>query len=112
MATENLKIKEAKAIAKLQDSSLAEKHNVKKTGLIIELGKEVLLKEIPAIQIKATSIEVTSMVDDPTTKTVTVNTNSILGTVVLWDGAAYDAIGEWTNEDVKKRLIELIETKK
>lgn len=118
MTTENNRperqpAKEAVVNNKFPNSNLSDKYRGnKKTGLVIELGKEVVLKEIPAQQIKATSIEVISMMDDPAAKTVTVRTNSLLGTVVLWEGDAYDVIGDWTNEDVKTRLIELIETKK
>ena len=27
--------------------------------------------------------------------------------VVIWEGAAYDAAGQWTDSDVQARLIEL-----
>lgn len=98
---------------KFPRTTLSERIKDKKNdGLIIELGQEVILKEIPAQQIKATSIQITSMVDNPAEKTITIKTNSILGTVVLWEGEAYDAIGQWTDENVKTRLIEIINNKK
>ena len=98
---------------KFPRTTLSERIKDKKNdGLIIELGQEVILKEIPAQQIKATSIQITSMVDNPTEKTITIKTNSILGSVVLWEGEAYDAIGQWTDENVKTRLIEIINNKK
>lgn len=30
-----------------------------------------------------------------------------LGKILLWEGAEYDAIGQWTDDDVSNRLIEL-----
>jgi hypothetical protein len=30
-----------------------------------------------------------------------------LGKILLWEGAEYDAIGQWTDTDVENRLIEL-----
>ena len=93
-------------------NNLSERSKVKTNdGLIIDLGQELVLKEIPAQQIKASSIQITSMIDNPADKTITVKTNSVLGTVVLWQGEAYDAIGQWTDENVKLRLIELINKK-
>ena len=32
-----------------------------------------------------------------------------LGQVVLWEGAAYDTIGQWTDTDVASRLLELFD---
>jgi len=32
---------------------------------------------------------------------------SEFGSVVLWEGEAYDAIGQWTDSDVQARLFEL-----
>ena len=52
------------------------------------------------------SITITSVIDRPSRKLVTAST--IEGfTIVLWEGAAYDAIGQWTDTDVVNRINEL-----
>ena len=48
-------------------------------------------------------ITINQMTDNPNLKTVTVNTLE-LGRVVLWSGAEYDAIGQWTDADVENRI--------
>lgn len=78
------------------------------SGTTIELGQEVIVKQIPAYQIKATSIVITSITDDASSKTVTAHTVGVTGDIVLWTGAAYDAIGEWTDADVKARIIAIL----
>ena len=52
------------------------------------------------------SITVRSIIDRPSNKLVTVN---ILegDSIILWEGADYDAIGQWTDADVLNRLNEL-----
>lgn len=52
------------------------------------------------------SITVRSIIDRPANKLVTVN---ILegDSITLWEGADYDAIGQWTDADVLNRLNEL-----
>jgi hypothetical protein len=76
------------------------------SGTTITLPSQVVVKEIPAYQVKTTTIEITQIIDDSTTKTITAYTKQF-GAVVLWQGAAYDAIGQWTDNDVKARLIAL-----
>ena len=53
------------------------------------------------------SLTIKRMVDFPKQKKVVAHIEEIDGPVVLWEGNAYDAIGEWTNDDVEKRLTEL-----
>lgn len=77
------------------------------SGLTITLGREILVKEIPAFQIKASVIEITSIIDLSGDKKVIAATNGPLGSITLWEGAAYDAIGQWTDDDVKNRILEL-----
>lgn len=74
-------------------------------GYNIDLPNEIT-KVIPAKEVKITKLEVYSVIDEPSSKKVTANLNGF-GKVVLWEGAAYDAIGQWTDDDVKNRLIEI-----
>ena len=54
-----------------------------------------------------TSLTVTRMVDLPVQKEVRVFIEELTDPIVLWSGAAYDAIGEWTDAQVQARLTEL-----
>jgi hypothetical protein len=53
------------------------------------------------------SLTIRRMVDFPGQKKVIVHIEEANEPVVLWEGAAYDAIGEWTNADVIAKLNEL-----
>lgn len=53
------------------------------------------------------TIEITSILDNPTKKTVTAFIVGKPYNVILWEGAAYDAIGQWTDIDVRARIIVL-----
>jgi hypothetical protein len=75
------------------------------SGLTIDLPSEIVIKHVPAYTVKASKIEVRNITDDSVGKKVVATTS--LGKVVLWEGAAYDAIGQWTDTDVHNRLVEL-----
>jgi hypothetical protein len=75
------------------------------SGLTIDLPSEIVVKRIPAYEVKASKIEITNIIDDSTKKVVMAKTN--LGSIVLWEGAAYESIGQWTDADVHNRLVEL-----
>jgi len=76
-------------------------------GIVVDLGAEVTLKSFPAMDMKASSIEILKYEDDPIKKTVKAFTKGITGIITLWEGAAYDAIGQWTDADVIARLKQL-----
>jgi hypothetical protein len=66
-------------------------------------------KEIVIVQeLKRTIEEITiqEIVDNNSRKEVKAYTEE-LGIVTLWTGAAYDAIGQWTDADVVARVKEL-----
>lgn len=77
-----------------------------------------LIKPQPAIQLEESiqiepnyefninNISIDHYIDSPSYKTVTSYTKQ-LGAIVIWEGAAYDAIGQWTDSDVEARLLEL-----
>lgn len=75
------------------------------SGLTIDLPSEIIVKHIPAYTIKASKIEVSSIIDNSTEKKVVAITN--LGKIVLWEGTSYDSIGQWVDTDVHNRLVEL-----
>lgn len=77
-------------------------------GFSVELGETKVLRTIPERIISADKIEIEQVIDNYAEKKVIAMTKSILGQVVLWEGASYDAIGQWTDEDVKTRLLQII----
>jgi hypothetical protein len=79
----------------------------KNAPLTIDLGGAKVIKELPARQITLSKIEITSIEDSAVAKTVTARINAAPGTIVLWEGAAYDAIGQWTDTDVVNRIKEI-----
>jgi hypothetical protein len=76
-------------------------------GINIELPNEIIYKEIKPKVFKTNNIKILKMIDEPVNKKVTVFTD-IFDKIVLWEGSAYDAIGQWTDEDVKNKIIETI----
>jgi hypothetical protein len=52
-------------------------------------------------------ITVRSIIDFPSEKRVVAQIRDLGEPVVLWSGAAYDAIGQWTDADVETKLNEL-----
>lgn len=61
---------------------------------------------VPQATKTLSSLTIIQMVDIPSEKRVVVYIAEI-GRVVLWDSAAYDAIGQWTDTDVINRINEL-----
>jgi len=61
---------------------------------------------VPEQKKTVSKITVQRMVDLPAKKKVIVFTEE-LGQIVLWEGAAYDTIGQWTDESVSARITEL-----
>lgn len=61
---------------------------------------------VPQVTKTVNSIKIYQLIDQPDIKRVTAFTNEV-GRVVLWDGAAYDAIGQWTDTDVVNRINEI-----
>ena len=75
-------------------------------ALTIQLIGPKVIREIPAYKVTISFIEIEYFIDNPTEKIVEAYTKQI-GKIVLWQGEAYDAIGDWTNADVENRIIEL-----
>lgn len=73
--------------------------------IILSTPKEVVIVK----EIKKTISEITiyEIIDSPENKTIRANTLE-LGSVMLWQGITYDSIGQWTDADVQKRILELI----
>lgn len=75
--------------------------------LTVDLGSKKVIKEIPARNIEVSKIQITSIEDSAVAKKVVAKTKGFPGQIVLWEGAAYDAIGQWTDTDVANRIKEI-----
>ena len=67
--------------------------------------KKVVLQEEQSKTV--TTLTVSRIVDLPKKKVVRAFIEELDEPVVLWEGAAYDAIGQWTDSNVEARLTEL-----
>jgi hypothetical protein len=67
--------------------------------------KKVVLQEEKSKTV--TTLTVSRIVDLPKKKVVRAFIEELDEPVVLWEGAAYDAIGQWTYSNVEARLTEL-----
>lgn len=72
--------------------------------IILDKEKEVVV--VKELKKTITEITVNQVTDLPEQKRVEVYTNE-LGIVILWEGAEYDAIGQWTDTDVINKLKSL-----
>lgn len=80
----------------------------KDPGLKVEFEQNKILRVFPTKIHSAKELEVAYIIDNYADKKVVAHTKSILKDVVLWEKEAYDAIGQWTDEDVKQRLLQII----
>jgi hypothetical protein len=78
-----------------------------RTGLVVPFSGSVILKSFPAREVTGSAIEITRFEDDPVNKRVVAMTKGVPGMIVLWEGTAYDTIGDWTTANVVTRLHEL-----
>lgn len=67
--------------------------------------KKVVLQEEKSKTV--TTLTVSRIVDLPKKKMVRAFIEELDEPVVLWEGAAYDSIGQWTDLNVEARLAEL-----
>jgi hypothetical protein len=72
--------------------------------ITLDTEKEIVV--VKEIKKTITEITVNQVTDLPEVKRVEAITNE-LGLVVLWEGEAYDAIGQWTDTDVINKLKSL-----
>jgi hypothetical protein len=67
--------------------------------------KKVVLQEEKSKTVN--TLTVVRLVDLPKKKMVRCFIEELEDPIVLWEGAAYDAIGQWTDTNVQERLTEL-----
>jgi hypothetical protein len=73
----------------------------------ITLPNSVVRTIVPAETKTLTELTITRMVDLPGDKIVRVFVKELHAPIVLWEGDAYDAAGQWTDSDVTARILEL-----
>ena len=71
----------------------------------LENPKKVVLQEEKSKTVS--TLTVNRVVDLPKQKIVRCFIEELDEAIVLWEGAAYDAAGQWTDANVEARLIEL-----
>ena len=75
--------------------------------LTIQLPAPVKIKALGNREVEIDKIEVYQMIDSPLRKTVWAHCSNHPKRILLWEGVAYDAIGQWTDTDVINRILEL-----
>jgi hypothetical protein len=78
-----------------------------KPVFVINFDEPVTESVIGGNTLKTKKILIAKIIDNPGSKTVAVMTHKNK-LYVLWKGDAYDAIGNWTNEQVESRVRELV----
>lgn len=76
------------------------------TYLNVVLDGPKVVKELPAVQVSLSNIEIEYFIDSPSKRIVEAYAKKI-GKIVLWEGDAYDAIGDWTNADVEAKIKDI-----
>ena len=74
-------------------------------NITLNSPKKIVLQEEKIKTV--TSLTVNRVVDLPKQKMVRCFIEELEEAIVLWEGAAYDAAGQWTDADVEARLTEL-----
>lgn len=73
----------------------------------IELPSKVKVKTLGNKEVEIEKIEIFEIVDSNNKRTVTALCINHPTKIVLWEGDEYDAIGEWTTQNVTDRVLEL-----
>ena len=84
---------------------MVNKKQKNKMKITLTNPKKVVLQEEKSKTVSTLTVQ--RVVDLPKKKVVRVFVEELDEPVVLWEGAAYDAIGQWTDADVEARLTEL-----
>jgi hypothetical protein len=74
-------------------------------NITLNSPKKIVLQEEKSKTLS--TLTVNRVVDIPKQKMVRCFIEELDDAIVLWEGAAYDAIGQWTDSDVEVRLTEL-----
>jgi hypothetical protein len=74
----------------------------------VDLGQSATITVQPARQVTATSVTVGRIVDNPGEKRVVAFIRELGNPLILWEGAAYDAVGDWTQAQAVAQIKALV----
>lgn len=75
--------------------------------LTINLPAKIKVKALGNREVEVDKIEIFEIIDNPLRKTVMAICRNHPVRIMLWEGPAYDAIGEWTTQNVIDRVLEI-----
>lgn len=75
--------------------------------ITIELSNKVKVKALGNKEVEIEKIEIHKFEDSPLKKTVVALCRNHPTKITLWEGAAYDAIGDWTTQNVIDKVLEI-----
>jgi len=73
----------------------------------IKLSKSKEVVTVPEQKVTLDTITINRIVDMPGQKKVIAFVKELHQPIVLWEGAAYDSIGQWSDSDVTARIATL-----
>lgn len=87
--------------------SLRKFPNKKENSIVISFDKLKEHTDVNGFRISARNVIISGLYDNPAGKYVLAMIDEPSREIILWSGAEYDAIGQWTNDDVIARVDEL-----
>ena len=75
--------------------------------ITVELPQPKTVKALGNKDVEITKIEVFEWLDSPMKKQVWAHCRNHPTKIKLWEGDSYDAIGQWTEDQAKARILEL-----
>jgi hypothetical protein len=75
--------------------------------ITIELPNKVKVKALGNKEVEIEKIEIHKIEDNVASKTVHALCRNHPTRILLWEGEAYDAAGDWTNQNVIDRIMEI-----
>lgn len=78
-----------------------------KKYLTVNLPNKIKVKALGNREVEVEKIEIYEMIDSPVKKTVIVKSRNHPNKILLWEKEDYDKIGQWTEEDVINRILEI-----
>ena len=77
------------------------------TYFIVPLPNKPTIKLRDGKEVQIEQIEIFQLIDSPAKKTVIAICRYQPMMITLWEGPAYDAIGQWKDSEVTRRIQEL-----
>jgi hypothetical protein len=75
--------------------------------IVIELPNKVKVKVLGNKEVEIEKIEIHKFEDSPVNKIVVAFCRNHPTRIILWEGEVYDAIGDWTTQNVIDRVLEI-----